>query len=390
MDRFEELRVGMEISREFEITAAEVDAYARLTGDNNPLHMDPDFAHAAGLRGRVAHGMYLAGLLSRMIGGELPGPGALWFGQELSFEEPVYVGDRLTITVRIAQVSAVTRAVRVEVEARDQHGNMKLRGKGKVTMPKTQSPGKENTQRIALVTGGSGGIGAAICQSLARAGMKVLVGYARQAGRAENVVKALHAQESAGEAVALDLRDPARIPNLLEEIMSRVGEIDTVVCGAMATWRRKRFTDVTPEDLMADFELAVIGHARLLQVLLPRMATRKFGRVIGIASSVVCGAPPADQSSYVVAKYGLVGLFRALAVEYAGSGITVNLVSPSLVDTDFTRDLPERVRKVMMLQSPLGRLCTPTDVAAVVELLARRDSYLHGVNIPVTGGQPLA
>jgi NAD(P)-dependent dehydrogenase (short-subunit alcohol dehydrogenase family) len=325
-----------------------------------------------------------------MIGGELPGPGALWFGQELTFEEPVYIGDRLTITVRIVQVSVVARAVRVEVEARDQHGNVKLRGKGKVTMPKIQPAKKETARRTALVTGGSGGIGAAICQVLARAGMKVLVGYAQQADKAENVVKALRAEDGEGEAVALDLRDSARIPALLEGILGRVGEIDTVVCGAMATWRRKRFTDLAPEDFAADFGLAVIGHARLLQALLPHMAARKFGRVIGIASSVVCGAPPAEQASYVAAKYGLVGLFRALATEYSGAGITINLVSPSLVDTAFTRDLPERVRKVMMLQSPLGRLCTPADVAAVVELLARRDSYLHGVNIPITGGQPLA
>jgi NAD(P)-dependent dehydrogenase (short-subunit alcohol dehydrogenase family) len=119
---------------------------------------------------------------------------------------------------------------------------------------------------------------------------------------------------------------------------------------------------------------------------MPGMCERSFGRVIGISSVVVHGVPPSQQVSYVTAKYAMVGMFRALMAEYSGKGITFNLVSPSFVDTPLTRDLPERTRKAMMIQSPMRRLCTPADVAAAVSLLAAEDSFINGATIPVTGG----
>jgi 3-oxoacyl-[acyl-carrier protein] reductase len=385
MDSYLRLTVGQSVQRSFVMTAKSVDAYAELTGDRNPVHMDSAYARAAGFRDRVVHGMYLAGLLSRIIGEDLPGHGALWYGQDLLFEEPVYVGDTITVSVHIVQMSPATRTISLEVLATDQNGNVKFKGKGKVTMPK-QNEQQNPASRVALVTGGGGGIGSAICRTLSKAGAKVYIGYAHHGERAEQLAEAIKAEGGSAMAVKLDLMDTDGLKSELSHILSHEQTIDTIVCCAADEWRRKKFSDMTADDFRKDYDVTVTGHAVLMQALLPRMVDARFGRVIGVASAVVHGVPPAQQTSYVASKYAMVGLFRSLMSEYTGSGITFNLVSPSLVDTEFTQSLPERTRKAVMLQSPLGRLCSAQNVADVVGLLAHQESYVNGANIPVAGG----
>jgi len=387
MADFEELKKGMEFSRAFKITDAAIDAYAELTGDRNPMHMDAECARSAGFRGRIAHGMYLAGLLSRMVGEDAPGHGAIWFAQDLSFEEPAYVGDVITITVRIVQVSPATRTVSIDVRAEDENRNLKFRGKGKVTMPQTQKKREKTVnKRTALVTGGSGGIGSAVCLGLARQDMHVLVGFHHDEKAAVEICAAISKAGGKADPVALAMEDYSGLRTTAAKLLARHGVIDTVVCCAMQSWRRAGFTELQAKDIEEDFGMAVVGNAVLLQALLPEMVAQRFGRIAGIASSVVQGIPPAQQVSYVTAKYGMVGLFKSLMAEYSGTGVTFNLVSPSLVDTAFTKSIPDRTRRAMAIQSPMGRLCTPQDVADVVGLLVARESYINGANIPVSGG----
>ncbi|MDP6526166.1 MAG: SDR family oxidoreductase [Kiritimatiellia bacterium] len=385
MSEFSQFTVGQKTTRSFDITPDAIDRYAELTGDRNPLHMDAEFAREAGFRGRVAHGMYLAGLVSKVIGEDLPGYGSLWFAQDFTFDEPVYVGDVVEITVEIEHVSSGTRTLGVTVRGVDQNGVLKFKGRGKVSMPEIQKK-KEVGERLALVTGGSGGIGSAICESLAASGIYVLVGYAHNSERAEEVTKRIRENGGNAAAVRIDLSDEKAIARGAELIAGQYGAVDTVVCAAMQEWRRKPFEETSVSEFKADFEVSVVGHAQLLKLLMPGMCERSFGRVIGISSVVVHGVPPSQQVSYVTAKYAMVGMFRALMAEYSGKGITFNLVSPSFVDTPLTRDLPERTRKAMMIQSPMRRLCTPADVAAAVSLLAAEDSFINGATIPVTGG----
>jgi len=388
VSRFSQFAVGQKATRSVEISPEAIDRYADLTGDKNPLHMDAEFATEAGFRGRVAHGMYLAGLVSKVIGEDLPGYGSLWFSQHFTFDEPVYVGDVIKITVAIEHVSTGTRTLGVTVKGVDQNGILKFKGKGKVSMPKIQKQ-NEVGDRLALVTGGSGGIGSAICETLGASDVYVLVGYAHNIDRAEAVAERIRKSGGNADPVKLDLADEQAIASSAELIGRQYGAVDTVVCAAMQEWRRKAFEDTSSSEFEADFQIAVTGHAQLLKLLLPGMCERTFGRVIGISSAVVHGIPPARQVSYVTAKYAMVGMFRALMAEYTGKGITFNLVSPSFVDTPLTRDLPERTRKAMMIQSPMRRLCTPADVAAAVSLLAAAESFINGATVPVTGGSAL-
>lgn len=383
--KFEDFQPGYEISRTFEITPEAIDAYADVTGDRNPLHMSDKFAREAGFRGRVAHGMYMAGLLSRIIGEDIPGHGALWFAQDINFQEPVYVGDVVTITVRVVRRSVASKTLGLEVKAFDQNKILKFHGKGKVTMPAMQKKSKQS-MRTALVIGGSGGIGASVSKMLASSGFRVVVSYAHDRIRAANVASVVKSTGGECSVVKLDLAETGSIKTAVKSIHKQFGFIDTVVFCAVNEWRRKKFQEINAYEFEEDYKVSVVGAAVVLQQVLPSMVDAGFGRVIAVASSVVNGIPPSEQASYVAAKYGMVGLIKSLSVEYAGSGITFNLVSPSLVDTDLTRDLSERVRKAMILKSPMRRLCSPDDVAGVISLLSQSESYINGANIPIDGG----
>jgi len=120
---------------------------------------------------------------------------------------------------------------------------------------------------------------------------------------------------------------------------------------------------------------------------LPKMVKARFGRVVFMLSSVTFGVPPANMSHYVAAKYALLGLMKSLASEYANRMVTVNAVSPSMVETDFLCDIPEKIVELAAQQHPLNRNASPVDIAPVVKMLLSDEAcYLTGVNIPVTGG----
>jgi 3-oxoacyl-[acyl-carrier protein] reductase len=152
--------------------------------------------------------------------------------------------------------------------------------------------------------------------------------------------------------------------------------------------RLTRFSDQKWEDLIADLELQVRSAMLLLQGFLPRMAAPdRRGKVVLMLSSVTIGVPPSAMSSYVVAKYALLGLMRALAVEYADKGLNINAISPSTVETRFLDAVPRKFAEISAAKSPLKRNARPEDIIPLIKFLLSTDSdYLTGLNIPIAGG----
>ncbi len=129
---FADLKVGDEASLCRVFTAADVRAFARLSGDLNPLHVDDEFARLTRFRRRIAHGMLSAAYVSALIGMQLPGPGALWLQQSFDFVAPIFVGDRIEFRLRVEHKSEATRTVIIRMEARNGEGAVVVRGHGKV------------------------------------------------------------------------------------------------------------------------------------------------------------------------------------------------------------------------------------------------------------------
>lgn len=234
--------------------------------------------------------------------------------------------------------------------------------------------------RVALVTGASGGIGAATVRALAGRGERVALTYLRNREAAEAL-----ASETGGAAYALDVRDRAAIPALVGKIRADLGEIQILVLNAGAT-RDALLPFLGEEDWNEVLEVNLNSAYRLTRAVIKGMLAKRWGRIIGIASaSGVAGQM--GQTHYSAAKAGLIGFTKALAKEVATFGVTSNAVAPGFVDTDLLQAMPAAKLTEALKGVPLGRVGLPEEVAAVVEFLASdAASYITGQTIRVDGG----
>jgi 3-oxoacyl-[acyl-carrier protein] reductase len=240
------------------------------------------------------------------------------------------------------------------------------------------------TGRSALVTGASGGIGAAIARALHGAGAKVVLAGTRQA-----VLDALAVElgERAFVAVA-DLSDASAGDALLKAGEAAAGQIDILVNNAGLT-RDQLALRMKDEDWQTVIDVDLTAGFRLARAALRGMMKRRWGRIIGITSVVgVTGNP--GQANYAAAKAGMIGLSKALAAEVATRGITVNCVAPGFIATAMTESLSEEQRQRIAPAIPLGRMGTAEEVAAGVLFLASDEArYITGHTLHVNGGMAM-
>jgi 3-oxoacyl-[acyl-carrier protein] reductase len=239
------------------------------------------------------------------------------------------------------------------------------------------------TNRIALVTGASRGIGRSIAGTLARHGATIVA--AARGEHAHPVVEELVADGRRAEAVALDVTDQLAIDAALADIVARHGRLDIVVSNAGIT-RDQLLLRMKRDDWDAVIQTNLTASFLLCQAALKPMLRQRAGRVIAV-SSVVGQMGNAGQANYAASKAGLIGFCKSVAREVGSRGITVNVVAPGLIETDMTKGLTEGSRGDWESKIPLGRLGTPADVANAVCFLASDEaSYITGHVLAVNGG----
>jgi len=237
--------------------------------------------------------------------------------------------------------------------------------------------------RIAIVTGASRGIGRAIAAMLARQGAVVVA--AARGGHARETVEEIIAAGGQAQPASVDVTDSASVERMVAETLERHGRIDVLVNNAGIT-RDQLMLRMKREDWDAVLATNLTAMFTTVQAALKPMIRQRAGRVIAI-SSVVGQAGNPGQANYAASKAGIIGFSKALALEVASRGITVNVVAPGLIDTDMTRALGERAHETWASKIPLGRLGTPEDVAAAVCFLASdAASYITGQVLAVNGG----
>lgn len=240
--------------------------------------------------------------------------------------------------------------------------------------------------KIALVTGASRGIGAAIAQELAKQGAKV-VGTATSESGAANITQALSAHGGIG--LALDVNDAAQVEEVLKKIATQFGDVSILVNNAGIT-RDTLLMRMKDEDWDAVIATNLTSVYRMSQAVLRPMMKARSGRIINI-SSVVGHMGNAGQANYAAAKAGMAGFTRSLAAEVGSRGITVNCVAPGFIDTDMTRELPENAREELLKRVPAGRFGDVADIAAAVSFLASSSAgYITGETLHVNGGMYMA
>lgn len=238
------------------------------------------------------------------------------------------------------------------------------------------------TPRRALVTGGSGGIGAAICRALAAQGLHVVVHANRKPEQAEALAAELRSAGSPATAVAFDLADAAQVQAVLQQLLA-AGAIDVLVNNAGV--HRDALLAGMGEDAWGDvIDTNLNGFFRVTQPLVMPMVRQRWGRIVNIGS-VAGQMGNRGQSNYAAAKAGMHAAAKSLAIELAGRGVTVNTVSPGIIDagTALQAFPPERIKALV----PAGRAGRAEDVAALVAFLASdAASYITAQEIGVNGG----
>jgi|LauGreStaDraftv2_3_1035109.scaffolds.fasta_scaffold00269_2 3-oxoacyl-[acyl-carrier protein] reductase len=404
------------------ITEADLRKFVDMTGDNNPLHVDRAFAETTSFKDIVVHGMLGASFISTVIGTKLPGTGALWISQNMEFLQPVRLGDVLTISATVLKKHLRERLLELDTRIINQNQQLVLTGIGKVkvlvaAVPETKFVA-DARPRVAIVTGGAGGIGKAICQRLAADGFDVVVNYRTQADRALEIVADINATAAAGAsfggagestgscdsvvavvagkrygralAVKADIATESGAQALFASAVNAFGAVSVLVNNASPHIIPKPFSATNWDDVQRQIDVQVKGAFLMTSAVTPDMTSRKWGRIVNITSEVLDGPPSVMWTGYAMAKGALQVFSNYMAAELGPQGITVNCVSPGMCETTLIGDIPEKTQLMIARQTPLRRLAKPTDVAAAVSYLVSDDAdFITGHTIAVNGGKAM-
>jgi 3-oxoacyl-[acyl-carrier protein] reductase len=240
-------------------------------------------------------------------------------------------------------------------------------------------------ERVALVTGGSRGIGRAIAQSLATTGATVVVNYRGNQAAADETVASIEAAGGKAVAIQADVANAEDVERLFKEVAERFGRIDILVNNAGIT-RDTLMLRMKDDDWDAVMDTNLRGLFLCTRAALRPMTRARWGRIINI-TSVVGLMGNAGQANYAAAKAGIIGFSKSVAREIGSRSITVNAVAPGFIDTELTAVLGPEMREALIKQIPLGRLGTPEDVASLVTFLASEQAaYITGQTFNTDGG----
>ncbi len=243
----------------------------------------------------------------------------------------------------------------------------------------------ESSERIILVTGGSKGIGRAICLALAGPDSRIYFNYSSDTAAAAETEKIVAAAGGRAVGIQADVASEAAVQGLFDSLLKEAGGLDVLVNNAGIT-RDGLVLRMKEQDWDAVMDINLKGTFRCSKLAAKTMLKKRKGRIINISSVVAFSGNP-GQANYVAAKSGIIGLTKALARELASRNITVNAVAPGYVETDMTGAMTEKARSSLLTQIPLGRVGMPEDVAEAVAFLASDGAgYITGQVIHVNGG----
>ncbi len=386
----ERFRPGMIFAEEVTLSPALVDGFAQFSGDHNPVHLQAATAREYGFARPFAHGAIQSAIVSKLIGMKVPGPGAVWMSQSMEWLKPVFVGDTVRVEVEVESASPGAEVLTLALRTRNPQGDIVMQGQAKVKLAaklaeQTSRPASE--PRVALVTGGSRGIGAAVARALAGAGWQIAIACKANRSAADEVAQSLVTAGTAAQVFRVDLEAEGSGARLVQDVQQAFGRLDAIVHCATQPLHPATLAELTAADLRSFQRLHVESAWEMVQAALPGMTERRFGRLLFLGTSALFGAPPPKMTAYVAAKQSLWGLVRSLALELGPQQITANMVSPGMTVTELTADIPVRLKEAEARRVPLRRLALPEDVAQTIAFLASEaGGYLSGVNLPLTGG----
>lgn len=390
--KYNEINIGDKACLKHKITPQDIEKFVDLTGDDNKLHTDKEYASRTQFKKPVVHGMLGASFISTIIGTKLPGDGALWFSQTLEFLLPVRIGDEITVTAEVVKKNDRENIIELNVEIVNQNRQTVTRGQSKVkVVEQVESIDTvkitDNSTKIALIVGATGGIGEATAMRLANQGCDIIIHYNSNKIKAEKLAESIKALGRRAIICSADILNAQQIEDMVAMGIRKFGKIDIVINCAASSIPPIKITDMRWDDIQNQITVNIKANLVLIQSILPQMIERKYGKIVTIGT-VYNDKPNPDLLHYITAKSALEGFTKALALELAPKGINVNMVSPSVISTELTSDIPEKIKLMTAAHTPLRRLAAPDDVAgAIAYLVSDAASFLSGENIRLNGGQ---
>jgi acetoacetyl-CoA reductase len=237
--------------------------------------------------------------------------------------------------------------------------------------------------QVAVVTGGSRGIGAEIAKVLARNGASVAINFQNSLEKADAIVHEIEQEGGTAFAFKADVMDAENVHKFIEEVINRYGQIDILINNAGIT-RDKTFKKMSIEEWEEVINVNLNSVYKTTSEVIHHMLEKKYGRIINI-SSIIGQSGGFGQTNYSASKAGLLGFTKSLALETAKSGITVNAICPGFIETEMVAAMPENVKQSIIAKVPMQRLGQTDEVADTVLFLIK-SSYITGQEVNVNGG----
>ena len=391
MSRYSKIKLGDSETVIHKITDEDLKLFVELSGDDNRLHVDKEFAGKTSYKDTVVHGMIGASFISTVIGTKIPGDGALWYSQSLDFLLPVRVGDTLKITAKVLKKIDRLNSIELQTDIHNQKRQLVTTGIAKVKVvedEEVKSPSLVDQEKTALILGSTGGIGIEVARALAKEEYNLILHYHSNKKLAVELKKELEDMtDKKIMIVQADILKENQIADMVNSISRYFNHVSALVNASTSTFGNIKFERIKWDDILQQIEINIKSNHLIVKNLLPMMKNQNYGKIVFI-TSLYTEQFPSENIHYITAKSALNGFAKALSIDLAGFGIRVNLVSPGMTNTRLVADIPEKVKLTTAARTPLKKLAEPADVASTIKYLVSEESdFLTGETIRVNGGQ---
>jgi len=391
MSRYSKISVGDSASITHTITNNDIEKFVELSGDDNRLHVDEEFANRTSFKKPVAHGMIGASFISTIIGTKIPGDGALWYAQNLEFLLPIRIGDKLKIIATVLKKIDRQNSIELQTDIYNQHKQKVTSGVAKVKIIEDEiaSNDQEVTdEKTILIIGSTGGIGTQTARTLASEGYNLILHYHSNKAQANKLKKELEAlTDKRIIVVKADILKDSDVNDMVSELSRYFKKISGFVNASTLHFGNIKLENMEWSDISSQIDINIRSNLNIVKNITPLMQENKYGKIVFMTTQAT-EQFNSEWLHYITAKSALNGFAKALAVELAPKGIRVNLVSAGMTNTNLISDIPEKVKLITAARTPLRRLAEPQDVAdAISYLISEKSDFLTGETVRVNGGQ---
>lgn len=395
--KYHEIKIGDIAEIVHKMTDNDISKFVELSGDDNKLHIDKEFAAKTHLKKPVAHGMIGASFISTIIGTKIPGDGALWMSQSLEFLRPVRAGDIIQIRAEVTKKFDRDSVIELTTTIKNQNKEIVTSGIAKVKVVEFDNEPSTNTElgfshkdSYVLIVGATGGIGSQTAIDLAHKGYNIIVHFNSNEKKAKDLQRKIQDIGQKCFTVKSDITQPLEIDELFNQIQRHAHKLVGFVYCPTPVMAMTSVLELDWEDFQKQNDVNAKGLFFLLKKFSPIFIDQKYGKLVILTTQYIDKIVP-KWAHYISAKFALAGLAKTAALELAPFGIRINFISPGVTDTDLVSNMPIKSKMLLEASIPLKRIAKPDDISkAVVYLISEDSDYLVGETIRINGGQHIA